>query len=271
MAFDPKSVTSVNMTNGQLAISKDVKGVFSDSGQIIATGAVYVPVIWKQQQLKPFLSTKVGSFLDDYSIKFHWVDILAFTMALATVGPDRFTGRPVHKVGLRVLDELSLLMIGEEIVQGEGSKSWNSIMDQKNILDPIALDDTVQSDSPFNPDSPYYNPKKDVFTYDPENGYIIYKSGEILWTKTGGVYFDQTDGGTLSYDKVQQVVTFAKGAFLNLKTLRKTLPSGESIAVSNQLPWFQKLFKNLLSDTKTQMIFLGSLILLLFVKSKRNK
>jgi hypothetical protein len=268
--IDPKTVIGLDPLKDQVLISKDIKGVFSFDGLISYTGTMYQADIWKAEQAAAMGSSKLGRFVKDHYRKLGWLDVLAFVTISSTFQSNPFTGRFTYKAGDRYLDELSLIMIASEIVQSDGSKDWNTIIRAKSFTDPIKDNDTVQNDSPFNPDGQYYNPDKPVFTYDPDNGYIIYKNGEIIWTKTGGVYFDKENGAAVSYDVYQQTVRFSTGVLLNLKTLVRTAADGSKSTVTNELPWYQKIARLLLSDTKTQLMVLGSLIILLIVKSKRN-
>lgn len=245
-----------------------VSATLSDIGVITTTGQPFSVTIYKNETAGAIggkIGTKVLSKLANLS----WQDVLAFSIVAKTLHSDPFNGRPAYYAGKRVLDELSLLMIADEIAASAGAKSWNSVMVAKQASDPIKQDDAVQVDSPFNPNSIYYDPKKPVFTYDPEKGYIVYKSGEIVWTKTGGVYYDAENGQAVSYspDKVR----FSSGNVLDLVTLKLTKANGGTETVSNELGPFKKLLRSLLTDTKTQLAVLGGLFLLIILKKKRNE
>lgn len=265
-----EDLTGVTLNGGGVQVSKDIAGTFSDIGVITATGKMYLESLWKEETSKAIVDAHLGPYVYANRAKMGWVDVLAFSLVSKTRQPNPYNGRAGYLAGKRWFDELSLIMIAQEIVDSNGGKTWNSIMIQKNDSEPL-IDDSTQVDSPFNPDSIYFDPKKAVFTYDPDNGYILYKNGEIVWTKTAGVYYDAANGQVESYDKSAGIVRFESGVTLNLVTLERTEPNGSKTTVSNKLPWYQQFFRKLMTDTKTQLLVLGTLVIMIVLKKRRNE
>ncbi|WP_439582967.1 hypothetical protein [Dyadobacter bucti] len=270
--YDKGSVTKIGygIEHTTLPEQMDVTAWFDDSGQVFIKGnKIYNPDLFKAHQANTVLKPVLGSYISDNYTKFHWSDIMAFALAIQKKSFNKFNGRPVFVVGKRELDATDLNVRARQIVAGGGSIDWNTLMIETNRLDPLVPDDTIQADSPFNPKSPFYSATKRVYAFDAENHYIIYESGEVIWTQTGGNYYEVENGITEAYDKVNQIVSFNSGATLNLKTLELTR-DGKVRKVSNTLPWYQNMVRLLLSDTKTQITVVVVLIVLLFIKSKRN-
>lgn len=263
--FDASGINKVDSSN----LPSGVTATISDIGVVTATGQPLYITGWKEETARTKVTPELGTVVYDRRAALSWQDILAFSIVVKTLHSSAYTSRPAYWAGKRELDKVSLIMIANEIADSNGGKSWNSIMQKKQEIDPI-IDDFSQVDSPFNPDSIYYDPKKAVFTYDPDKGYIIYKSGEIIWTKTGGVYYDQANGQAVSYDDTRRV-RFSSGNVLDLETLKLTNASGSTVTVSNELTMIQKLMRRLLTDTKTQLSVLGALFLLIILKKKRNE
>lgn len=164
----------------------NVKGKLGVDSLITVTGdKIYNPELYKAHQANVVIAPVIGSGFLTYYAKLHWTDIMAVALTVQNVGVDKNKNILIVRAGKRSFDKLGMIIIAKEIAQSDGTKDWNSVMKNLNAKDPIPADDTIQPKSPFNPDSIYYNPSKEIFTYDPDNGYIIYKSGEIIWTETG--------------------------------------------------------------------------------------
>lgn len=265
------SGTGAGVTEVSSYEDMNVHGSFSPEGLIVIIGHnIYNPEQYKAHQANIVLKPILGDYIANNYTKMHWSDIMAFALILNYPGVDKYKGNVVYKAGKRAFDKLSLILIAKEIAESGGKKDWNTIIKALNNTNPIPQDDTIQSKSPFNPQSIYYNPSKPVFTYDPDNGYIIYKSGEVIWTETDGKYYDKANGNAISYDKASHTVTFSTGNILNLKTLELKTPDNQVSKIKNTVPMYLQLFRKLLSDTNTQLMFLGGLVILLFIKAKRN-
>lgn len=263
--FDIKGMADVDW----IKLPPGITATMSEIGVLTVTGRPLVEITYKAETAQE-IGGRIGTLVYELRAKLDWKDVLAFKIVEKTLNSSPYNGRPVYYAGRRPLDELSVLMIAQEIADSAGAKSWNSVMIQKQQVDPLPDPaELTNVDSPFNPDSIYYDPKKPVFSYDPDKGYIIYRSGEIIWTKTGGVYYDQANGQAVSYDG--KTVRFFTGNVLNLETLELTKADGGKSTVSNKLSGIQKFFRKLLTDTNTQLIVLGSLIALMVLKKRRNE
>ena len=255
-----------------------VSGKFDKKGLLVITGTNIQKLDeWIFQQSPEALEawfkkvqTSSGINWKEFYNKLHWTDILALSLVSKTKGVNPYTQLQGYHAGENnnvYMDEQAILTWIKEIYDSNGSQDWNKIITR---MYPPITDDSVQPDSPFNPESPIFNPNKPIYTYDPDNGIVIYKSGEILWQKTGGQYFDSSNGQAVSYDKTGQTVQFFSGSVLNLKTLELTKPDKQTVIIKNTLLWYQQLFINLLSDKKTQLTVLGILILILIIKKNRK-
>lgn len=255
-----------------------VKGSFDQFGKIVITGIDILKVEeWIYQQspevlelwFKQIQLTEGINWKDIY-LKLHWSDILALSLISKTKGENPYTKLQGYHAGDNkyvYMDELKILMWIKELYKSNGSLDWNKLIARDF---PYIPDDTIQPDSPLNPNSPIFDPNKPLFTYDPDNGIVVYKSGEILWQKTGGQYYDTTNGQAVSYDKANQTVRFSTGYVLNLKTLELTKTDNQKVIIKNTLPWYKQIFVKLLSDPKTQYSVLAGVVILLIIKKRRN-
>lgn len=251
-------------------LSKPVKGSFDKNGLIVITGTDIIDVEeWKHEQSPAALEAWFKILNNSTSIKWkefynklHWTDILALSEVSKTKGVNPYTKLQGYHAGDNnyvYMDEQSILQWIKEIYDSGGAKDWNLII--KRMFPPV-VEDQKQPESPFNPDSPIYDLSKPVFAYDPDNGYVIYKSGEILWQKKAGNYYDKANGAAVSYDKANQTVTFANGAVLNLVTLELVQTNKETVVIRNTLPWYKK--------TITLLIIIGVLLIVIYIKYKRD-
>ncbi|WP_353720185.1 hypothetical protein [Dyadobacter sp. 676] len=258
--IDPKDVQGIG--NDLPVISENIKGTFSDEGLISATGTMYSAALWKLNVISATITPELGTYIFLHREKFSWLDILAFSMAISSKAINKYTGKAGYVVGKRFLDKISLVLISKEIAEGEDGKDWNAIFAEKAKVDPL-IDDTSQPNSPFNSNSPYYEPDKPIFTYDPDNGLIIYKSGLIVWTGTDKEYYDPDNGQAVSYDKYKSLIYFSSGAILNFDTLELTRPDGQVETVTNDPKWYVK-YKLVLIATSVLIV------LIMIVKRRRN-
>lgn len=248
----------------------DVTGKLNINGLLTISGSkIYNPELWKAHQANVILKVALGSYIADHYTKLHWTDVLAVTLTVNNPTINQYTGKPVYLAGNRQLDSTAINVIATEIVKSDGTKDWNTVMNHLNLVDPV-IDDVNIPDSPFNPKSPYYDPDRAVFAYDPQNHYIIYKDGEVVWIKSGKRYWDKENGEAISYDPLHQILKFESGNTLNLVTLELTTPDNVVTVVKNSLPWYKAWFRKFLSDTKMQLTVAGILIVLLFLKAKKQ-
>lgn len=255
-----------------------VKGSFDEFGEIVITGTDILNVDeWIYQQSPEVLESwfkqiqlMEGISWKDIYLKLHWSDILALSLISKTKGENPYNKLQGYHAGDNkyvYMDELKILMWIKELYKSNGSLDWNKLIERDF---PYRTDDTIQPDSPFNPNSSIFDPNKPVFTYDPDNGIVVYHSGEILWQKTGGQYYDAANGKAESYDKENQTVRFSTGYVLNLKTLELTKADNQKVIIKNTLPWYKQIFVKLLSDPKTQYSVLAAVVILLIIKKKRS-
>ena len=258
--IDPKDVQGIG--DDLPVISENIKGIFSDDGLISATGTMYNAALWKLNIISTTITPELGTYIFLHREKFSWLDILAFSMTVSTKVIDKYNGRKLYMAGQRSIDKISLILVAKEIVEGKEGNDWNDIFIRKAQMDPLPADDTIQPNSPFNPESPYYEPDKPIFTYDPDIGLIIYKSGLIVWTESGKEYYDPENGKAVSYDKHKSLVYFSSGAILNFETLELTLPDGQIETVTNEPKWYVKY--------KSVLIAAAVLIVLIMIAKRRR-
>ncbi|GGB98399.1 hypothetical protein [Dyadobacter sediminis] len=251
----------------------DVHGSFSPEGFIIIRGHyIYNPDLYKAHQANIVLRPLLGDYIASNYTKLHWSDIIAFALVTKNLEVEKDTKTVVCRAGKLTFDNATLRVMVKDIAESGGKKDWNTIIKAKSIADAASNNNAIDPKSPFNPKSIYYSPSKPVFIYDPTYGYIIYNSGEIIWTVTDGRYYDKANGDAVSYDKTNHTVTFTTGNILNLETLELKTPDNKVSKIKNTVSLFFQLFRKLLSDTNTQLIFLGTLVIviLLIIKRKRN-
>lgn len=202
-----------------------------------------------------------GKNWKDFKNNLHWSD--QYAIALVRLKPKvrhpNILTEGWYEVGTNIyLKDFDLGLIVSEIEASGGAKDWNNTMTAKFP----AVDDTKQPESPFNEESPYYDLSKPVFSYDTD-GYIIYKSGEVIFTETGAGYYDKTNGGAMSYDKVNKIVTFENGNKLNLLTLELTRPDNTVKTVTTGTAWYR--------DFKTVKIIVLALLAVILGKWILNR
>jgi hypothetical protein len=252
--------------------SATVAGEILPNGLIKIVGTrLYELQFWSPKTIDKVTAWAIKERLIEKSSMLHWTDILAIYLVSLTKTLVTENYPVQYYAGARRLDELELIMIIDAIAASSGTKDWNTIMAAKNLSDPI-IDDRTQAGSPFNPQSVWYDPTKPIFTYDPDNHYIIYHSGEIVWTLTGKRYFARSKA--VSYDKLNATVRLENGDVLNLITLELSSPDNGTVQKVKQTtmekPWYQVYAQKLLADTKTQLFIMAGLVLLLIIKAKRS-
>lgn len=260
---------------GKLPGSVPVTGTLNDYGVITVTGQPYSTLVFKSETAAA-IPGKVGEAVVSLISKLSWVDVLAISLVVKTKTTNQYTGRPVMYAGLRATDEAGVILIAKEIADSSGIKSWNSIMIERQKLYPVTdhSGELTEPNSPYNPDSSYYDPNRSIWGYDPGRKIIIYSNGEIVWTETGNRYYDQANGIPYSYaepDGKMKRIKFSSGNILDLDTLELEKPDGTKTKVKNELNFFQKLYRKLLTDTKTQLTVLAALFFLIILKKKRNE
>jgi hypothetical protein len=251
----------------------NVSGKFSDYGTLIVSGDNIQDVggylhNHTHVTLKDFYAGK----LVEYYKKLHWTDMLALVELSKTKGVNPYTGVVGFHAGNNnyvYFDELAVILIIQEIAASNGNIDWNTIIARKYPF-PVDQNNTDDPNSPWNPKGIYYS-KKAICAYDAKNGYIIFKDGEIIWTKTGNKYKDTDNGEAVSYDEKTQTVLFANGTTINLVTLERITVDRTKTIIVNKMPWYEQYFHNLLTDKKTQVITIGVLIVLLIIKKVRNE
>lgn len=252
-----------------------VTGSLNDYGVITVTGQPFSTLAYKSE-VAATLPAIVRDTVVELISKLSWVDVLAISLVAKTEKINPYTGRPVMYAGLRATDKIGLILYAKEIAGSGGTKSWNSIMIELQKKYPVVdhSAELTNDNSPFNPASPYYDPNRSIWGYDPNRGIIIYSNGEIVWTETGKRYYDQANGEPYTYaenDGKGKRIKFTSGNILDLETLELEKPDGSKSTVSNEQNFFQRFFRKLLSDTKTQLTVFGALILLIILKKKRNE
>lgn len=265
------SGTGAGIVSTMVSFFYNVQGNITDTGEISITGnSILALSQWKPAQISKVAAGRIKDKLAAKSAMLHWTDILAVFLVSET----RFSvadNLPVRfKAGKRILDELEILMIVDEIAISNGTTDWNRIMRDKQKADPIEqYTEGGNSSTPFKPDSPYWNGGKAVFKYDTEAGVIIWSDGEILWIKTNKIYYARSEPIIYGYEG--PIVEFKNGGRLNLSTLIWTnLANKQETTVKpiDDTP-LNRIIQKVLTDTKTQLLILASLIILLFLK-KRN-
>ncbi|HEV7379472.1 MAG TPA: hypothetical protein VGN64_06745, partial [Dyadobacter sp.] len=201
----------------------NVTGKFSEYGMLVVSGDNIQDLgSWLHNHAHVTLKDFYAGKAVEYYRQLHWTDMLALVELSKSKGINPYTkvvGFHAGQNNYVYMDELAVIMLIQEIANSNGSKDWNSMI-AKNYPFPVDQKDTGDPYSPWNPKGIYFS-KKPICAYDSKNGYIIFKDGEIIWTKTGGRYKDAVNGEAFSYDEAKQTVLFSNGTILNLVTLER--------------------------------------------------
>lgn len=213
-----------------------------------------------------------------YFNELHLTDVIAIHLLLDNPAVREETPKNGYKAGNRFLTSADIYAFARAVRDGKlvfsSPVDWNSWITSKIVYEAEQEKEkeevNADPNSPYNPKSVYYvDGGFGILKYDKATGYIIYQNGKLVDTKAGLTYLVEAQGGVKSYDLEKLTITYESGAVLDLKTMKLTTSDGViQITEQNPQPWYFKVFGKLLTDTKTQMMVLGVIVVLLILKKR---